>query len=75
MDVTDKIFLVEKHRFKRGKGGKKVIKLRRAFHEDCPEDLEVLKGLAGKYAAERGEDFLIVRVVAEVSRPGKGGEA
>lgn len=72
MDVTNLIFLVEKHRFKRAKGGRKVIKLRRAFRAFTPEGLDEFKTLAGKYAAERNEDFLIVQVVEEVSRPGSG---
>lgn len=69
MDVTNLIFLIEKHHHRRNKKGR-VIKARRAFRAHTPEGLEACKMLAGKYAAERDEDFLIVQVVAEVSRPG-----
>lgn len=64
MDVTGQYILVPKHVVRK----KKTVK--RAYHDATEMDL--MTELAGKYAAERDEDFLIVQVVAEVSRPKKG---
>lgn len=67
MDVTGKYILVPKHVVRR----KKIA--RRAFHEET--EMELMVDLAGKHAAEKNDDFLIVQVVAEVSRPKKNGKA
>lgn len=61
MDVTGKFFLVEKHKRIKGKPAK------RRFNEQ--EDIPTMVELAKQYAQQRGEDFLIVQVVAEVSKP------
>lgn len=60
MDVTGKYLIIEKHR---RVGGKKA---RRRFNdkENIPTMIELAKG----YAEQRGEDFLIVQVIAEVSK-------
>jgi hypothetical protein len=67
MDVAGKYILVPKHVVRK----KKTVK--RAYHDVT--EMELMTDLAGKYAAERDEDFLIVQVVAEVSRPKKGRKA
>lgn len=61
MDVQGKYFIVEKHRKLKGKLA------RRKFNEegDIPTMVELAKG----YAEQRDQDFLIVQVVAEVSKP------
>ena len=63
MDVTGKYILVPKHTVRKKKPAK------RSFHEST--DMDLMTELAGKYASERDEDFLIVQVVAEISRPKK----
>ena len=63
MDVTGKFILVPKHVVRK----KKTTK--RAFHD--AKDMELMTELATTYANQRDEDFLIVQVVAEVSRPKK----
>ena len=66
MDVTGKFIIVPKHNISQ-KGKKRK---RRAYHE--ASDLQLMQDLATKYAAERGEDFLIVQIVQEISKPEKG---
>ena len=61
MDVNGKYLIVTKHRKIRGKN------VRRRFNE--VQNLPEMAELATQYAAERGEDFLIVQVIAEVSKP------
>jgi hypothetical protein len=61
MDVVAKFLIVTKHRKIRGKN------VRRRFNEE--QDLGTMVELAIGYAKERGEDFLIVQVIAEVSKP------
>ncbi len=62
MGVIGKYFIVEKHKQLRGhRLG------RRRFNEEI--NLEEMKELAAGYAKERGQDFLIVQVVTEVSKP------
>jgi hypothetical protein len=62
MDVTGKFILIEKHIITR-KGKKK----RRAYHE--ADGLDLTRELATKYAADRQDDFLIVQIIEEVSKP------
>jgi hypothetical protein len=62
MDVTGKFILIEKHIITR-KGTKK----RRGYHE--ADGLDLARDLAKKYAADRKDDFLIVQIVEEVSKP------
>ena len=64
MEVTGKFIIVPKHVVRK----KKTV--RRAFHDET--DTELMTQLATKYAEERDEDFLIVQVVKEVSRPKNG---
>lgn len=61
MDVTGKYIIVEKHRKLKGKLA------RRRFSDET--DMEKMIELATGYAAERGQDFLIVQVVTDVSKP------
>jgi len=63
MDVTGQYLIIEKHRRVRGK------KASRRFNDK--ENIPVMIELAKDYAKQRGEDFLIVQVVVEVSKPGK----
>jgi hypothetical protein len=62
MDVVGKYILIEKHIITR-KGKKK----RRAYHE--AEGLDLARELATKYAADRQDDFLLVQIVEEISKP------
>ena len=64
MEVTGKFIIVPKHVVRK----KKTI--RRAFHGET--DMELMTKLATDYAEQRDEDFLIVQVVKEVSRPRNG---
>ncbi len=61
MKVIGKYFIVQKHMKRNGKLH------RRRFNEQ--EEMERMKTLAAGYAEEHSEDFLIVQVVAEVSKP------
>jgi len=61
MDVIGKYIIVPKHHPKSWKNR------RRHFHDES--DLAKATKLAQQYAAERGEDFLIVQVITEVSKP------
>ena len=61
MDVIAKYLIVPKHMKRRGKT------VKRAFHES--DDMTLMQELATGYAKERREDFLIVQVIREVSKP------
>ena len=61
MDVENKYFIIHKH-WKRRKGAR-----RRRFYEEG--ELQHALDRARKYADENNEDYLIVRVVAEQSKP------
>lgn len=63
MDVIGQFIIVPKHLRVRKKTK------RRSFHGE--QDMELMIQLATDYARTRGEDFLIVQVVAEVSKPEK----
>lgn len=62
MEVTGKYFLIHKHWMKQ-KGKKR----RRKFY--AHEELSKAEALARKYAAENKDDYLLVQVVREYSRP------
>jgi uncharacterized protein YceH (UPF0502 family) len=64
-DNTGQLLLLRKH-ISRGNGTKKR---RRRFHE--PSDIEQLKAMAQSMANRDGEDFLIVQIVHEASKPEK----
>ena len=61
MDVIGKYLIVAKHVKRKGKT------VRRAVHES--DDMPLMNQLASGYALKHGEDYLIVQVVAEVSKP------
>ena len=63
MSVIGQYIIVPKHLRVRGKTK------RRAFHGK--QDAELMLQLATDYARARGEDFLIVQVITEVSKPEK----
>ena len=63
MDVRGQFIIVPKHLRVRKKTK------RRSFHGE--QDMELMIQLATDYARARGEDFLIVQVIAEVSKPEK----
>lgn len=64
MNVDGKYILIKKHTMRKHK------RARRHFSDGCPEDMQKMRELAGQYAAEQGEDFLIVQVIEEISKPG-----
>lgn len=64
MDVYGKFLIIPKHRMIRKK------QIRRSFHDE--ESMPLMQDLASQYSQARGEDFLIVQVVAEVSKPKNG---
>jgi hypothetical protein len=66
-DQTGKLFVVNKHRVQTRKDRKVLRRIRRRFYE--PQDLEEAMAMARKHAAERHEDFLVVQVIAEASKP------
>lgn len=61
MDNTGQYILVKKHTQRKGK------RVRRAFHN--ADGLELMRELGAQYATKHGEDFLIVQVVEEISKP------
>jgi hypothetical protein len=63
MDVTGRYIIVPKH------WGSKKKSRRRSFHGE--EEMELMVELATTYASQRNEDFLIVQVVREISKPKK----
>lgn len=63
-DQTGKLIIMRKH-FQR-ENGKRA---RRKFFE--PSDIDFAKELAQNFADSKGEDFIVVQVVHEASRPSK----
>jgi hypothetical protein len=63
MDVTGQYLLIKKHTMRKNK------RARRRFSDGDPQDMQTMRELAAKYAAAQGEDFLIVHVVEEISKP------
>jgi len=61
MDVNRKFLIVAKHVKRKGKT------VRRAVHES--QEMPLMLQLANGYAQKHGEDYLIVQVIAEVSKP------
>jgi len=61
-DQTEKLLIIPKHMTQ--KNGK--LK-RRCFHEE--NELDEILELAQSYATEKKQDYLIVKVVAETSKP------
>lgn len=59
MDVTNKLFLLTKDMLQ----GKKGRRSRRFFHA---EEIEKQKARAVEYTEDRGDDFLIVRVIEQI---------
>ncbi len=68
-DVTGKYFIVSKHKaHTKGRGRKKNIPSRsRRFYEQ--DEIEAAREQARALAEQNGEDFLIVQVIAEASKP------
>lgn len=67
MDVCGKYFIVEKHRkFKRKS---KPVLARRRFYD--AGELDEARQRAGLYAGQKKEDFLLVQVIDEISKPGE----
>ena len=70
-DRTGNLFVVHKHRVLTRKSGKvRKALIRRRFYE--PHQLEEALAMARKHADEQDQDFLVVQIVAEASRTGKG---
>ncbi len=69
-DVTGKYFIVSKHKaHTKGKrrGRKGVPRRPRRFYE--PGEIEAAREQARALAEQNDEDFLIVQVIAEASKP------
>jgi hypothetical protein len=67
MDVTGKFVLIKKHTMRKHK------RARRHYAESC-EELNRMRELGAEYAVKQGEDFLIVQIVEEISKPEPEGE-
>lgn len=63
-NATGMVFVIRKHLHR--ESGK--MKRRNMFSE---AEMDKAAALAERYAEQNGEDFLIVQVVAEVSKPSK----
>ena len=63
--VDGQYLIIPKHKHR--KTGVKRRLQRRQFHGI--EEMQTMENLAQKYAAENSEDYLIVQVVKEVSKP------
>lgn len=70
-NVNGKYLIVPKHKHGNKSKGKGKRLQRRQFHDE--QELETMRRLAGQYAAEHGEDFLIVQVVEEIEKPSVAG--
>ena len=60
-----RLLIISKHWLRQGKKHNKTRS--RKFHE--PEDIDLVRDLATGYANHKNEDFIIVEVVEEISRP------
>lgn len=71
MPNIDGLYLIiPKHKHSKTSKGKKKRMQRRVAHG--PNELEAIETLAARYAMENGEDYLIVQVVSEFSKPQRG---